>query len=57
LLAGTCVDQWIRLSCRYFFKKASDEFDSGVVLEEVMEDDDILPLWDGKIIAKVEHKL
>jgi len=43
--------------CRYFFKKASNEFDSGVVLEEVMEDDDILPLWDGKIIAKVERKL
>jgi len=45
------------LLCRYFFKKASDEFDSGVVLEEVTEDSDILPLWDGKIIAKVERKL
>jgi len=45
------------MHCRYFFKKASDEFDSGVVLEEVVDDDDILPLWDGKIIAKVERKL
>lgn len=51
------VDECICLSCRYFFKKASDEFDSGVVLEEVTEDGDILPLWDGKIIAKVERKL
>ena len=47
----------IVMHCRYFFKKASDEFDSGVVLEEVVDDDDILPLWDGKIIAKVERKL
>jgi len=45
------------LSNRYFFKKASDEFGSGVVMEEVTDDDDILPLWDGKIIAKVERKL
>jgi len=45
------------LSDRYFFKKASDEFGSGVVMEEVMEDSDILPLWEGKIIAKVERRL
>jgi len=45
------------LSCRYFFKKASDEFGSGVVMEEVMEDGDIVPLWEGKIIAKVDRRL
>jgi len=45
------------LSHRYFFKKESDEFGSGVVMEEVMEDGDILPMWEGKIIAKVERRL
>ena len=39
---------------RYFFKKASDEFDSGVVYEEVTRDQDVLPLCDGKIIGKVD---
>ncbi|XP_018646222.1 axis inhibition protein, axin, putative [Schistosoma mansoni] len=40
---------------RYFFKKASDEFDSGVVHQEITNDDTILPLWEGKIVAKVER--
>ena len=40
---------------RYFFKKACDEFDSGVVHEEISEDSDYLPLWEGKVIAKVER--
>ena len=53
LIVVECICLW----CRYFFKKACDEFDSGVVLEEVMDDSDILPLWDGKIIAKVERQL
>ena len=39
---------------RYFFKTASDEFDSGVIMEEVTMDDMLLPLWDGKIVGKVE---
>jgi hypothetical protein len=42
---------------RYFFKKACDEFGSGVVLEEVFDDDEVLPLWEGKIIGRVERKL
>jgi hypothetical protein len=41
---------------RYFFKTPSDEFDSGAVLEEVFDDDAILPQWEGKIIGKVELK-
>ncbi|TNM96907.1 hypothetical protein fugu_015063 [Takifugu bimaculatus] len=39
---------------RYYFKKVSDEFDCGVVFEEVREDDAVLPLFEEKIIGKVE---
>uniref|UniRef100_A0A3Q1EER5 Axin-1 n=1 Tax=Acanthochromis polyacanthus TaxID=80966 RepID=A0A3Q1EER5_9TELE len=39
---------------RYYFKKVSDEFDCGVVFEEVREDDAILPIFGEKIIGKVE---
>ncbi|XP_045889552.1 axin-1 [Micropterus dolomieu] len=39
---------------RYYFKKVSDEFDCGVVFEEVREDDAILPIFEEKIIGKVE---
>lgn len=39
---------------RYYFKKVSDEFDCGVVFEEVREDDTILPIFEEKIIGKVE---
>nr|AMY99574.1 axin [Novocrania anomala] len=41
---------------KYFFKKASNEFDIGVVHEEVTDDSAILPLWEGKIVGKVEKK-
>uniref|UniRef100_A0A3P8YCA8 Axin-1 n=1 Tax=Esox lucius TaxID=8010 RepID=A0A3P8YCA8_ESOLU len=39
---------------RFYFKKVSDEFDCGVVFEEVREDDAILPIFEEKIIGKVE---
>ncbi|XP_029014151.1 axin-1 isoform X2 [Betta splendens] len=39
---------------RYYFKKVSDEFDCGVVFEEVRDDDAILPIFEEKIIGKVE---
>ncbi|XP_061606351.1 axin-1 isoform X1 [Phyllopteryx taeniolatus] len=39
---------------RYYFKKVSDEFDCGVVFEEVREDDATLPIFEEKIIGKVE---
>ncbi|KAG7262923.1 hypothetical protein CRUP_018926 [Coryphaenoides rupestris] len=38
----------------FYFKKVSDEFDCGVVFEEVREDDAILPIFEEKIIGKVE---
>ncbi|XP_054849284.1 axin-1 isoform X2 [Eublepharis macularius] len=39
---------------RYYFKKVSDEFDCGVVFEEVREEEAILPIFEEKIIGKVE---
>lgn len=41
-------------SYRYYFKKVSDEFDCGVVFEEVREDEATLPIFEEKIIGKVE---
>ena len=42
--------------CRYFFKTHTDnnDFDSDVVWEEIKEDSCILPLFEGKVVAKVE---
>ncbi|KAL7058298.1 hypothetical protein AAHC03_016369 [Spirometra sp. Aus1] len=40
---------------RYFFKTASDEFGTGVVHEEIGDDNAYLPLWEGKVIARVER--
>ncbi|CAH8637094.1 unnamed protein product [Heterobilharzia americana] len=40
---------------RYFFKKPNDEFGTGVVHEELTNDDSILPLWEGKVVARVER--
>ncbi|KAG8508956.1 Axin-1 [Galemys pyrenaicus] len=39
---------------RYYFKRASDEFDCGVVFEEVREDEAILPVFEEKVIGKVD---
>ncbi|XP_070580133.1 axin-1-like [Ptychodera flava] len=39
---------------QYVFKKASDEFDCGVVHEIVSDDSAILPVFEGKIVGKVE---
>ncbi|KAK3610677.1 hypothetical protein CHS0354_028064 [Potamilus streckersoni] len=41
---------------RYFFKTYSNskEFDSDVVFEEIKDDGAFLPLWDGKVVAKVD---
>ena len=50
LLNGLCF-----CSCRYFFKAASNEFGSDVILEEVTDDGAILPLWEGKVFGKVER--
>uniref|UniRef100_A0A8D0GWY8 Axin 2 n=1 Tax=Sphenodon punctatus TaxID=8508 RepID=A0A8D0GWY8_SPHPU len=40
---------------RYYFKKASDEFDCGAVFEEIWEDDAVLPMYEGRILGKVER--
>lgn len=41
-------------SFRYFFKSESDDFGTGIVYEEVSEDSEVLPLWEGKIFARLE---
>ena len=43
------------LCCRYYFKKASDEFDCGAVFEEVSDEGSLLPTYEGKILGKVER--
>ncbi|XP_062264356.1 axin-2 isoform X1 [Platichthys flesus] len=40
---------------RYYFKKASDEFDCGAVFEEVSDEGSLLPMYQGKILGKVER--
>jgi len=42
-----------RVVCRYYFKRACNDFDSGFVYEELTEDNVELPMTDGKICAKV----
>ena len=43
---------------RFFFKTASEEFDGcGVVHQEVFNDDELLPMWRGKVVGKVEKRL
>ncbi|XP_057673519.1 axin-2-like isoform X1 [Corythoichthys intestinalis] len=44
-----------RGSYRYYFKKASDEFECGAVFEEVSDDGSLLPTYEGKILGKVER--
>lgn len=39
---------------RYFFKRSCQEFGTDVVIEEISDDNEVLPLWDGKIFATVE---
>ncbi|XP_016395651.1 axin-2 [Sinocyclocheilus rhinocerous] len=40
---------------RYYFKKASDEFECGAVFEEVWDDCTVLPMYECKILGKVER--
>ncbi|XP_050302242.1 axin-1 isoform X2 [Anthonomus grandis grandis] len=39
---------------RYFFKTVCEELGNQVIQEEVSNDSDILPLWEGKIMAQVK---
>ncbi|XP_048221969.1 axin-2 [Perognathus longimembris pacificus] len=40
---------------RYYFKKASDEFACGAVFEEIWDDATVLPMYEGRILGKVER--
>ncbi|XP_048068735.1 axin-2 isoform X3 [Ursus arctos] len=40
---------------RYYFKKASDEFACGAVFEEIWDDEAVLPMYEGRILGKVER--
>ncbi|KAG8231456.1 hypothetical protein J437_LFUL000173 [Ladona fulva] len=41
-------------SYRYFFKTECEDLDMKVIQEEIMDDNDILPLWEGKVMAQVK---
>ncbi|XP_053546634.1 axin-related protein [Bombina bombina] len=40
---------------KYYFKKESQEFECNAVFQEISEDDTVLPLFEEKIICKVER--
>ncbi|XP_063816907.1 axin-2 isoform X1 [Pseudophryne corroboree] len=40
---------------RYYFKKASHEFDCGAVFEEICDDETVLPTYEGRVLGKVER--
>lgn len=39
---------------RYFFKTECEDLDMKVIQEEIMDDNEILPLWEGKVMAQVK---
>ncbi|XP_014285784.1 axin isoform X4 [Halyomorpha halys] len=39
---------------RYFFKTECEELDMQVIQEEITDDNDVLPLWEGKVMAQVK---
>ena len=41
---------------RYFFKRDSDEFGDGAVFEEITDESSMVPMWQGKIVVKVEKQ-
>ncbi|XP_069697428.1 axin isoform X2 [Periplaneta americana] len=41
-------------SYRYFFKTECDDLDTRVIQEEITDDNEVLPLWEGKIMAQVK---
>jgi axin 1 len=40
--------------CRYFFKTECEDVDMRVIQEEITDDNEVLPLWEGKIMAQVK---
>ncbi|KAL6425514.1 hypothetical protein ACFW04_009583 [Cataglyphis niger] len=41
-------------SYRYFFKTECEDLDMKVIQEEITDDTEILPLWEGKVMAQVK---
>ncbi|XP_012226982.1 axin isoform X2 [Linepithema humile] len=41
-------------SYRYFFKTECEDLDTKVIQEEITDDTEILPLWEGKVMAQVK---
>ncbi|XP_036151413.1 axin isoform X2 [Monomorium pharaonis] len=41
-------------SYRYFFKTECEDLDTKVIQEEITDDAEILPLWEGKVMAQVK---
>ncbi|XP_048507486.1 axin isoform X2 [Athalia rosae] len=41
-------------SYRYFFKTACKDLDMKVIQEEITNDSEVLPLWEGKVMAQVK---
>ncbi|KAK0049197.1 axin-1 [Biomphalaria pfeifferi] len=43
---------------KYYFKRQSDEFadGAGAVFEEISDDNTIVPMWQGKIVVKVDRQ-
>ncbi|XP_014235308.1 axin isoform X1 [Trichogramma pretiosum] len=39
---------------RYFFKTECEDLDMAVIQEEITEDTELVPLWEGKIMAQVK---
>ncbi|KAK9508770.1 hypothetical protein O3M35_006249 [Rhynocoris fuscipes] len=39
---------------RYFFKTECEELDMKVIQEEITDDNEVLPLWEGKVMAQVK---
>ncbi|XP_033189973.1 protein axin isoform X2 [Bombus vancouverensis nearcticus] len=41
-------------SYRYFFKTECEDLDTKVIQEEITDDSEVLPLWEGKVMAQVK---
>lgn len=41
-------------SYRYFFKTECEDLDMKVIQEEITDDSEVLPLWEGKVMAQVK---
>ncbi|BET01889.1 Axis inhibition protein [Nesidiocoris tenuis] len=39
---------------RFFFKTVCEELDMKVIQEEITDDNEVLPLWEGKVMAQVK---